>query len=596
MSFRRRHSHNSKPEESSLDSSEETHHHHHHHHRQAQPLVRTRSSAHLLLGQLTGTCSSLLRRLSVKVRYLSLSLIPTSRSRQASPERNQRPQSVDPCNLDEQQLPQTRDRKPRRHTTTVLTMNNESTPVGSSFPSPQPLIPADKLSSSPESDSEATPTPSPCPFIPTVAAAEDSSSRSSSTYLRTDDYPTLKASSMGRRRRRHGHHNHHHHRKSQTEVSSPSADPLSGDHLHHQRLLAADQQQQELPLGSSSSSSFDLDLNLTTLATSTPSPPLSSLLADGITQALALDQDEDEDEEEAQRPTIPHESTTSSSHVKVNPYLDWYLTSSSSLDRQQPKQSSPPLLKPYNYLSQLDSSLNPDRRVERSGSLSRSNEPEVSGRKKTSEEEDEEERLPYPLLLDDWISPSPPPQDHHVAASGEGDEEDDPLAALQQSNWFEEYAYPAYSAATKSSGGATTKLLSPVTPTPNSGSSSAPRMMTEKAYPYVSSPAVPRHQSSKHHYDPYDMLYDTTSSSSSSFLSVPADVRPKQQTQQQRPSSGFFNPLGDNSERGVHPGPESLPSASGPESIRQSDHSSKYNTTTSIVGATVAASFSCFFF
>jgi len=314
---------------------------------------------------------------------------------------------------------------------------------------------------------------------------------------------------------------------------------------------------------------------------------------------LAHDQDEEEEEEDVptQRPTIPHESTTSSSHVKVNPYLDWYLTSSSSLDRQQQKQSSPPLLKPYNYLSQLDSSPNPDRRVERSGSLSRSNEPDVPGRKRASEEEDEEEeeeeRLPYPLLLDDWISPSPPPQDHHVAASGEGDgEEDDPLAALQQSNWFEEYAYPAYSAASKSSG-ATTKLLSPVTPTPNSGSSSAPRMMTEKAYPYVSSPAVPRHQSSKHHYDPYDMLYDTTSSSSSSFLSVPSDVRPKQ-PQQQRPSSGLFNPSGDNNERGVHPGPESLPSTastSGLESIRQSDHSSKYNTTTSIGGATVAASF-----
>ena len=590
-----------------------------HHHHQQQPLVRTRSSAHLFLGQLTGTCSSLLRRLSVKVRYLSLSLIPGSSgsrsgsvsgtaSRPSTPPSRNRPKSADRVVED---IGAGQRVRPRRHTTTVCTTMDESTPVAnhcnvSSANNDSAGMLVDyrtqhRHSPSPGSDSEATPTPSPCTFPMPVAAVEDTVYTSCQQHLRADDYPTLKGSS--RRRRRHHHHSssgssgnggnnnnnnnnhhnrHHHNRKSQTEASTgrDRTSPMENDHSSTMRNSCATTDDDDHQLLNESTTAtplaldqcFALGLNLTSLA-----PPKSSKSTDTF---LAADQENKNEEEEEdddddavavagssacdlQSEQVDSElSTNNNGNTAPNPYFDWFLS--------------------CNLEEERSSSLGERRPSAKVSHRSIANEEEEEEDQQTSLED-----LPYPIILDDWISPpsppSPPPIPEHQHLTGENcsSMDRDPLAALRHhSTWFEEYAYPAYSSKSNQGGGSSSSKSSnrlSVTGTSSVGGSS--RMMAEKAYPYVSSPTTQsRHSNTKYHQsgqqatscyhlDPYDLLYDETAYQVSELgvKSLPASSGGKLSINSTSSSNIIPVPLSssssgnNNNERGVHPGPESFP-------------------------------------
>ena len=249
---------------------------------------------------------------------------------------------------------------------------------------------------------------------------------------------------------------------------------------------------------------------------------------------------------------VGQESTTG---PKSNPYLDWYFNCSSGSGGQKEMGDS----------TTTTTTCAPN---ERKNSLSQ----------KQSEKETEIsiDDLPYPILLDEWLA-SPPrsPKKEEGGARDNDDEEDvddeeeeeDPLEALEHhTSWFEEFAYPAYSSSKTSSagaakshggggcggGGATTS------------SCSSGRVMTEKAYPYVSSPLSPRtKQRQMAPYDPYDLLlYDESAylATAASLIDqtdedpiTPTLLKPVPSKSHPIPSTDI------NSERGVHPGPESLP-------------------------------------
>lgn len=566
-----------------------------------QPLVRTRSSAHLFLGQLTGTCSSLLRRLSVKVRYLSLSLIPgagAGSSRPTTPARRHRPQSAD--RVEESSDHRTGRTRPRRHTTTVLTMD-ESTPVARhGTPDPTDLT-ARQLqrtttrghSPSPDTDSEATPTPSPCTVpLPVTALEESGYPGSGQQHLRTDDYPTLKGSSTSRRRRRHHqnsnsnsssgssngsgvgpinnnnnhntnnnnnnnnnyHQHYHHHRKSLAEAStgrdqvSPALEKNDANDVDHQFELS--------PCSSSTATTttttmnatplaldqcFALGLNLTTLAPSTD----TYLAGDQETDAAGSSALCDDQSERPEFELTNNNSDGNSGNNQQNPYFDWFL--SCNLDEPATVEQETSLL---------------ERRPSSSKSSHRSTDSErgqpfESERGLLFEPQSSLEDLPYPILLDDWISPPSPPSPVLQEPSGDSSMDPDPLSALRHhSTWFEEYAYPAYTS--KSSNQASSKSSNRLSATGSASGSG--RMMAEKAYPYVSSPASPRHSNKYQQaspYDPYDLLYDE-----SSYLALP-ETGKSFKVSSSLSSNIIPVPSGDksnnNSERGVHPGPESLP-------------------------------------
>lgn len=626
-------------------------------HQQQQPLTRTRSSAHLFLGQLTGTCSSLFRRLSVKVRYLSLSLIPGSSgsrsssatggigsSRPSTPPSGQRnrPRSADRVVED---IAAGQKVRPRRHTTTVCTTMDESTPVANHGPvNCSAAFLTDyrtaRRSPSPGSDSEATPTPSPCTFSMPTATVEDTVYTAGQQHLRADDYPTLKGSSRRRRRHHHHHsssgssgggggngshnnnnnnhqHNRHqrHNRKSQTEASTgrDRASPLTmeddGVAMMNSCATAADDDDGDHQLLNESTATplaldqcFALGLNLTSLAPKSSKSTDTFLAGD---QQNDDDDDEDEEEEEEedenendvaaaaaagssacdrQSEQVECELLTSQDNTNgstaPNPYFDWFLSCN---------------------LQEEDEQLGANASVgDRRPSLKVSHKSVGSARGGGGGEEEEEEEdlhrsledLPYPILLDDWISPpsptSPPAvalQHDHPSASMDRD----PLTALRHhSTWFEDYAYPAYSSKSSQAGGASSsgnsskssnRLSS--TGTLAATSTGTSRMMAEKAYPYVSTPATPsRHSntkyhqgtsssSSSYHLDPYDLLYDEVA------YQVPdaAGLGAKLASSGGKPSTCTSNiipvPLSssssstlssnNNSERGVHPGPESFP-------------------------------------
>lgn len=522
-------------------------------HRGGQPLVRTRSSAQLLLGQLTGTCSSLLRRLSVKVRYLSLSLIPTttgsspSPSRHSSPNGRERPRSADrsgPSGLAGRAV------RPRRHTTTVITttpaMMNESTPVLGRAPSP--LCPRGgngQSSPSPGSDSEATPTPSPCHFTASHQVQSEPVDEETAHYLRTDDYATLKASSSAnssgqRRRRRHDHGNQ---RKNQTERRRTGSDdphqPMTV--ITAPLLLAPDQPFSGL-----------LDLNL------------NGAKGSGY---LAHDQQQQQQQQLDRRRMASSADLVPSVHdpmaSKSNPYLDWYFNCGSGSGAKDSDNTT--------------------------GGNAASGATAVA----TNEDEIVIEDLPYPILLDEWLA-SPPRSPSGIqppSSSGdkeeqddeeEDEEEEDPLEALEHhTSWFEEFAYPAYSSGKASAG--VSKSHSGSCAAGAGGTASGGRVMTEKAYPYVSSPVSPR---AKHRqlapYDPYDLLlYDESAYLASATALLDAEDEPVTPTTATgigggggggtggsfllKPVPSKSHPIPsasaseNNSERGVHPGPESLP-------------------------------------
>ena len=414
----------------------------------AQPLVRTRSSAHLLFGQLTGTCTSLLRRLSLKVRYLSLSLVPPAR-----------PQSVDRVeSKNSSGEPRAAGRvRPRRHTTTVATGCDEQTVGRRDSKRTAKQVDAKRA----DSDSDATPTPStPVPLIalddscsPTVAEAH---------LLHPDsEYPTLRASGTSRRRRGGNKNN----KRSQTEVSAGA-----------EEMADAAQQPDEASAVSSSSStvplaldqSLALDLNLSALAP-------SLLLLDDYLAGHQEDADADATESlvsshlSEQQP-VQHESDSERSSVvqsplgiqqrknsAKNPYLDWYLNCGESPGTADEK-------------SKTGAAASVQQQAEQAQKVQQLS-----------------TDLPYPIVLEDWDE----------TEKRKAEEEPDPLAALHQhADWFEEYAFPAYAKAQ-------TKATSAGGP-PAPGSS---RMMAEKAYPYVSSPPTVR-QNKYAGYDPYDLLYD----------------------------------------------------------------------------------------
>ena len=526
-----------------------------------QPLVRTRSSAHLFLGQLTGTCSSLFRRLSVKVRYLSLSLIPGSGggggSRPSTPAagRRDRPRSADRVDDSDQRAGRTR---PRRHTTTVLTMD-ESTPVARHGSSPITNLVADQFqrgrSPSPGSDSEATPTPSPCTVRMPVAVAEDTAYSSGQQHLRADDYPTLKGSS--RRRRRHHqnsnsssgssngsgqhnnnnnvrhHHHHHHHRKSLAEASTgrdQSSPAMEGDANDDGGCDHQFESTSATPLALDQC--FALGLNLTTLA-----PPTDSYLAGDQESDAAGSSEPSDPLEPPDFELTNNNSSNGGGSISQNPYFDWFLTCNLEDETAQDSSSS--------------SSLLADRRPSSTKVSKRSVESDPAAF--LYDQQPPLEDLPYPILLDDWISPPSPPS---PVQEPSGDMDSDPLAALRHhSTWFEEYAYPAY--ASKSANQASSKSSNRLSASGTGGSS---RMMAEKAYPYVSSPATPRH-SNKYQTAPYDP-YDLLSYDDSPYLSVP-EVKGSKVSSSSSNSipvpSGDKSSSNNNSERGVHPGPESLP-------------------------------------
>lgn len=513
-----------------------------------QPLVRTRSSAQLLLGQLTGTCSSLLRRLSVKVRYLSLSLIPTattspSGSRHTSPSGRERPRSADRSGPSGSN----RTQRPRRHTTTVITttpaMMNESTPVLARGPSPH--CPRGRQSLSPGSDSEATPTPSPCHFQSTASHVQQQLDDGdevlqSPHYLKTDDYATLKASSgssSGRRRRRHhqGGSSESHHRNNQTERRTGSYDPS---------------QQQPAPM-----------TVITAPLLLAPDQPFSGLLdlnlngakcgggGGGNSGYLAPDQQQqqlDRRRMASSAELVGQSGQESTTGPKSNPYLDWYFNCSSSGSGSGGQKEM------SDFTTSVPNELN----------------------KSLSQKENEIliDDLPYPILLDEWLA-SPPRSPKKGEGEGEGgndvedvdeEEEEDPLEALEHhTSWFEEFAYPAYSSAKTSSAGAA-KSHGGGSGGATTSSCSSGRVMTEKAYPYVSSPVSPRtKQRQMAPYDPYDLLlYDeSVYLETAASLLDPADEDPITPTVLKPvPTKSHPIPSTDNnSERGVHPGPESLP-------------------------------------
>ncbi|XP_046655148.1 serine/threonine-protein kinase Doa-like [Daphnia pulicaria] len=611
-----------------------------------QPLVRTRSSAHLFLGQLTGTCSSLLRRLSVKVRYLSLSLIPgSSGSRSGSltgaaasrpctpPSARNRPQSADRVVED---IGAGQRVRPRRHTTTVCTATmDESTPVANhrNLSSHDSGMLVDyrtaRHSPSPGSDSEATPTPSPCTFSMPVAAVEDTLYTSGQQHLRADDYPTLKGSSRRRRRNHHHsssgssggnnnnnnnnnhHHNRHHHqhnRKSQTEASTGRDRTSPGSESEGKRNSCAttDNDDDHQLLGESTTATtattplaldqcFALGLNLTTATPSNKSTD-TFLAADQENE----EEEEDEDDDAAavagssaadpQSEQVDSELLTNN-NTTANPYFDWFL----SCNLQEEKASS---------LGGCSSKV-----------------PQKSIRPEEDDDDEEEEDqqtsledLPYPILLDDWIStppcpPSPPPPipEHQHLTTGEScsSMDRDPLAALRHhSTWFEEYAYPAYSSKSNPAGGgagsSSSKSSNRLSATGTSSVGGSSRMMAEKAYPYVSSPATPsRHSNTKYHQtatpsyllDPYDLLYDETAYQVSELGVKPLSSSGVNKSLMTSSSSSTIIPVplssssgNNNNERGVHPGPESFPGVE-PGTRLGGGGSHGYGQTSSTVGS-----------
>ena len=201
-----------------------------------QALTRTRSSAHLFLDHLSGTCSSLLRRLSVKVRYFSLSLTSASSSSSsasgapaagATPQDadwNRRPRSQSPLDAAAEEAAggarkkrTSCERRPRRHTATVLTTASSATAETPSVVVKSRSNPklvrnfsnqsSSNSSSSSSSSSSATPTPATpclsekrrCSFVAPEAAAAVHAAAAAAV---ADEYATLKPSNMGRRRRR----------------------------------------------------------------------------------------------------------------------------------------------------------------------------------------------------------------------------------------------------------------------------------------------------------------------------------------------------------------------------------------------------------
>ena len=251
---------------------------HHLQQRQQQPLVRARSSAHLFLDQFTGTCNSLLRRLSVKVRYLSLSLVTSpspQRRRQARSESEDSSSRLAATTVAGSsgggglRSRNTTERvRPRRHTATVLTSVGSTTTLvdGTEEMSFDPVnrSPSNQLHRKPtrnndksSSDSETTPTPSPCVFDqPVLPAAVQS-------YLGTmegTDYPTLKASSMSRRRRRH--------RKNQADASTNDGIGVASDSPADSAYAAASASLATLSAPLALDQCVALDLNLSSAAES----------------------------------------------------------------------------------------------------------------------------------------------------------------------------------------------------------------------------------------------------------------------------------------------------------------------------------------
>jgi hypothetical protein len=233
------------------------------------------------------------------------------------------------------------------------------------------------------------------------------------------------------------------------------------------------------------------------------------------------------------------------------------------------------------------------------------------------EEEDQQtslEDLPYPILLDDWIStppcpPSPPPPipEHQHLTTGEScsSMDRDPLAALRHhSTWFEEYAYPAYSSKSNPAGGgagsSSSKSSNRLSATGTSSVGGSSRMMAEKAYPYVSSPATPsRHSNTKYHQtatpsyllDPYDLLYDETAYQVSELGVKPLSSSGANKSLMTSSSSSTIIPVplssssgNNNNERGVHPGPESFPGVE-PGTRLGGGGSHGYGQTSSTVGS-----------
>ena len=418
--------------------------------RQQQPLVRTRSSAHLFLDQFTGTCNSLLRRLSVKVRYLSLSLVTSpspQRRRKARSESEDSSSRLAATSVTGSSGGGFRSRnttermRPRRHTATVLTTVGSTTTVMdageelsfdpvSRSPSHRKPVRNDGKSSS---DSETTPTPSPCIFDqPVLPAAVQS-------YLGAaegSDYPTLKASSMSRRRRRH--------RKNQADASTNDGIGVKS----------------ESPVGSAY------------IAASASLASASAPLA--LDQCMALDLNISSATE-----SLAHDQVILLDEQLGSPRRDW----------NEPLPLNPSVFYGIQH--------------------------EDNDKTKDVVTESPPPPPPPPLPLPEENNPDP--------------------------NWFDEFAYPAYSS--KSSSSARKKSCS--------------SRLTEKAYPYVSSPpSNSRYLDPTQPYSGYD-YYD--------IIAEPPYLKKKIASSSSSSSGGgsFHEPT-TATERGVHPGPESLSSDPAP--------------------------------
>ena len=535
---------------------------------QPLPLVRTRSSAHLFLDHLTGTCTSILRRLSFKVRHFSLSQFAAP-SGPASP-MPQRPSSVESQRRasgpslrrirSDNQGPQ-RSARPRRHTTTnvlhptqlsalqtratllplsppltqragdktkvsrvrALAMNSPDAPE-----SDPPSVPArhhhhqhqqqnfvqqqqqlqlqlqqqelavlaerlgsSSSSSSPSDSQSATPTPGDL----VAAVSLDDNCSAPIQYLgcgphpeeEPEDYGTLKASplcEMGRRRKR-----HHGHKLTGVDLTESAANPVDGP-LSAAGVAAAAASAASVrsvdvatwaPLALDQC--FALDLNLTASpAPPSPPPPPATCCQDEDRMALA---------------DLLSSAASKDEQLNDHAYHDWYLSCDAALpddrDEDDVAAAAAAAVAAVAAAACAEAEAGDDA-VDQGQGLSdvlvgqADADPAVAFLM---------DQLSKPTCYldeeDDLASLAYPPDSSAAMSSPTGSST--PIA-MMHSAWFDEYAYSAYNTASKAKSAHAAQQ--------QQQQQQQHRPLTEKAYPYVSSPPKP----SKYLDNPFNP-YDT---------------------------------------------------------------------------------------